>query len=403
MNYAFFPTLVMRNPIFSYCDYPSLKSDELLQQGFFRAALYIASIDLYRELEKRGFDYNSLSAGQKNSLRKYYNRACFRPTPFGAFSSITTARWSEQEDAISFPKEEIYPRLKLDFLSDLELCEQLINEEAGPIMRYRSNVSLYKVFKHFRYIKYDVDAEQSKRTFSVSSLAENEMINEVVAFCGKGRTLADIGEFLTKRTGYGEEAVDHFVMQLIQEQILLPEWGNNITGNGCLEDLLAHLARHDVRSVRTEKIGALLHALNNIDVNSFDGILEYRRRLGELLEGTENRKHAFYAVTERGDTVGGIPVKYQQMILEGLHCLDKLVPFYENEELENFKQAFTAKFEGREIPLLVALDPEIGIGYLPRRGVTERCAVRQPERTGEIPEMDRGPFHAAQQAASAAR
>ncbi|HEU4555006.1 MAG TPA: lantibiotic dehydratase [Chitinophaga sp.] len=363
MNYAFFPTLVMRNPIFSCHDYSSLKSEELLRNGFFRTALYMASIDLYRELEKRDFNYNNLSTGQKNSLRKYYNRACFRPTPFGAFSSVTTARWSEQDEAVSFPEENIYPRLKLDFLSGLELCEQLIKEEAGLIMRYRANTSLYKVSRHFRYIKYDADMQRLKRTFFVVSLVESDVINDIVAFCSKGRTFGEIGQFLVERTGYDEEAVDHFVMQLISEQIVLPEWGNSITGNGCLEDLLKHLAGHNVRSARLDKIEAMLHALNNMDVNTFYSVPEYRQHLDELLEGAENRKHAFYAVTERGDTAGGIPMKYQQMIVEGLYCLDRLVPFYQNEELESFRQAFAAKFESQEIPLLVALDPEVGIGY----------------------------------------
>jgi len=362
MNYVFLPTMVMRNPIFSYRDYPLLKSDELLKHGFFKAALYIASIDLYRELEKRDFDYSSFSSGQKNSLRKYYNRACYRPTPFGAFSSVTIANWSRQSDIVSFEEENIRPHLKLDYQANLELCEQLILEEAAGLLKYKSNTSIYRVSRSLRYLKYGTDIQQSKRKFSINSLTENDIINEVLVYCHEGRTYKEIAAALIHLTGFDEQTVDHFVTQLIDEQIVLPVWGNSITGNGSLEDLLAHLTDQHISSPRTEKIAGMLHAFDHMNADDFDSVLQYRQQLSELVEPAEG-KHIFYAVTERGDTTGGVAMERQQQILDALYCMNKLVPQYENEELERFKIAFTAKFEGREIPLLMALDPEVGIGY----------------------------------------
>jgi hypothetical protein len=217
--------MVMRNPIFSYRDYPLLKSDELLKHGFFRAALYIASTDLYRELEKRDFDYSSFSTGQKNSLRKYYNRACFRPTPFGAFSSVTIASWSQQDNVVSFSEENIRPRLKLDYQSSLELCEQIIQEEAAGLRKYKSNNSIYRVSRSFRYLKYDTDIQQSKRKFSINALTENDIVNEILAYCREGRTYEEILGVLEHLTGHDEETVKQFVTQLIDEQIVLPRMG----------------------------------------------------------------------------------------------------------------------------------------------------------------------------------
>jgi thiopeptide-type bacteriocin biosynthesis protein len=107
----------------------------------------------------------------------------------------------------------------------------------------------------------------------------------------------------------------------------------------------------------------MLHAFDHMDADGFDNVMQYRQQLNELLTPADQGKHIFYAVTERGDTTGGVPAAYQQMILDALYCMNKLVPYHENEELERFKIAFTAKFEGREIPLLMALDPEVGIGY----------------------------------------
>ncbi|MVT11408.1 lantibiotic dehydratase [Chitinophaga tropicalis] len=363
MKYAFFPDLAVRNPTFSHVHYfSSADFDQLLQQDMFRAALYLASADFYSELEKRGFEYEKLSNAQKNTLRKYFNRACFRPTPFGAFSSITSVGWTGAEDGIRFREEKVNTHLKLDYQPSLKLCEKILETEAGGMMRYRTNASLYKIFQHFRYIKYSVDDQQLKRSFSIISLMENEMISKVVDFCKSGRLQSEITGFLLEKTRYDRNVIESFVEQLIGEQIILPEWGGNITGEGCLEELLEHLSVQGLQSERIESVRSVLS-----EINMAAGQPQYlqacRQQLGMLLDETEMGKNIFYAVTERNNAEGGINNKYQQMILDGLYCLDKLVPFYGNTELENFKQAFTAKFEGREIPLLVALDPEAGIGY----------------------------------------
>lgn len=362
MDYAFFPKLMVRNPTFSYQDYSAVDYDQLLLSNFFRAAIYLASTDFYRELEKRGFKYQELSSAQQNTLRKYYNRACFRPTPFGAFSSIATTVWSQQEEQVRLSNGKGETQIKLDYLPELELCETLVCTEAKHVLQYRVNASLYKVSKHFRYIKHDKDARK-KRSFSVISLTENKMLSDIIAFCTSERMLSEIAPFLAEKTALEPEAVDAMVDQLIGEQIILPLWGASITGEGCLEDLIAHLAAKGVWSQELEKIRIILNGLNDTDINEFDNILRYASQVESLLNEPEEIRSLFYSVTDRGQTEGGLDVKFQQMIRDGLHCLNTLMPMQRSMELEDFKRAFTEKFEGREIPLLTALDPELGIGY----------------------------------------
>jgi hypothetical protein len=48
--------------------------------------------------------------------------------------------------------------------------------------------------------------------------------------------------------------------------------------------------------------------------------------------------------------------------------LNKITPETKNEDLVKFMQAFSERYEDREIPLMEALDPEMGIGYPANRG-----------------------------------
>src|SRR5688572_10039487 len=130
MRYAFFSSLMVRNPVFSFADYGTINYNELIKSEFFKTALYFASTDFYNEVQKKDFEFEKLSAAQKSTIKKYCNRACFRPTPFGAFSSLSALQWSDIDESIRFHHDDIKVHLKIDYLPSLELCEKLLGQEA---------------------------------------------------------------------------------------------------------------------------------------------------------------------------------------------------------------------------------------------------------------------------------
>jgi thiopeptide-type bacteriocin biosynthesis protein len=363
MRYAFFSSLMVRNPVFSFADYGTINYNELIKSEFFKTALYFASTDFYNEVQKKDFEFEKLSAAQKSTIKKYCNRACFRPTPFGAFSSLSALQWSDIDESIRFHHDDIKVHLKIDYLPSLELCEKLLGQEAKDVVLYKSNSSLYKIFRYFRYIKYSTEQQKQKRLFSIVSLASNKFINEIINFCASGRSYQEIKSFVESKAGLAGADVEAFVQQLIDEQIILPRSGSNITGDDCLEDLVKCLNDNNVHSDLLTNVNEILSRLHIVGKPKVDSVLECAQLLQSIVVQQENRKSSFYVVTERDKKEGGLHVKYQQIIRDGLHCLDKLVPFHQGEALENFKQSFRDKFENREMPLLVALDPEVGIGY----------------------------------------
>lgn len=363
MRYNFFPSLLVRNPIFSFADYRTIDYRELVKSDFFKTALFFASADFYNEVQKKDFDYDRLNIAQQSTIRKYCNRACFRPTPFGAFSSLSALKWTGCYEPIRFHPGDIKVHLKIDYLPSLEICEKLLGREAKDVVLYKSNSSLYKIFRYFRYIKYSTEEKKHRRLFSIVSVAAGKFINEIINFCASGRSYIEIRLFLESKTNLKGPDSDAFIQQLIDEQIILPGTGSNITGDDCLEDLVKCLNDNHIHSELLEKVNEILSRLHVAGQPNVADIQECAHLLQDIAEQSENRKSAFYVVTERDQKEGGLHVKYQKIIRDGLDCLDKLVPFHQSEALENFKQSYLDKFENREIPLLFALDPEVGIGY----------------------------------------
>jgi len=95
-NGAFLDRVLIRSPYFSITEYHNGDLDAPLRNEVFRQALWLASPDFYSELEKPDFCLTRLDSRKQAALRRYFNRACFRATPFGGFSSFSLAGWSAE-------------------------------------------------------------------------------------------------------------------------------------------------------------------------------------------------------------------------------------------------------------------------------------------------------------------
>lgn len=361
--FSFLPALIVRNPIFSFKDYPASSYSELLNDSFFQASLYIASPAFYKELKKIGFDYSKMNQGQRDAIRRYHNRACFRPTPFGMFSTLAPIDWTTRDSSqLKFSSNDLKVNLRLDYLSSLQFCERIVRNEASGVVAYRSNTTLYKVFKCFRYIKHSSDAG-AKRVFSIISLFSSRLIADIIDYCSINRQLNEIIEYVQIRTGSGPEAVADFILQLVEEQVIVAQSGNNITGNDSLEELIGLMNQKGIKTEELDYVESILARLRNLEMANLAEIVDHGEKLREMAGNKDEKNNMFYVVAERGQANGGLSTRYQQVILDGLHCLSRLIPSFSHEGLDKFRDAFFKKFENREVPLLMALDPEVGVGY----------------------------------------
>ncbi|MBW7891301.1 MAG: lantibiotic dehydratase [Chitinophagaceae bacterium] len=340
-QYSFSDTLVLRTPAYSCQGYAGKNWDRCLEEPFFRASINIASQSLYGELNKHRDDISKLPAKCLNSLWKYHNRMLYRPTPFGLCSGFSTIQWSAEYEVIRLP-EHIRIHLQPDYKSVLTQASSLL-ADSGLQHHYLPNPSIYPVQDNYRYMRYFDGQQPGKRTFQIQALDRDMYTAALLLHCTKPLTEDELSRFIATQFGFSEQESSHYVQSLVAAQVFIPVVQANITG----EDYL-----HRVRQL----IGSKEQA-------PFDNSIYTGAKEDFNCKLLNEAGHTYYVNMERSPVCGGLSEKYQQVISDGLYCLERLVPFQPQGGLQDFIKAFRNKFDKQCLPLLQALDPEVGIGY----------------------------------------
>jgi lantibiotic biosynthesis protein len=358
--FKLYPGLLLRTPAYPYTAYVTADLSKLMHEPYFQAALQLASRSLYQALESTAFHYDALPPKVKASLQKYLNRMCFRPTPFGLFSGFSVASWgAAEEQPLELVEGISQVHLNLSFAETLRIAEKLLAEEFAPYQRFRPNPSLYEVQGGFRYLRYVEDTQQQRREFSLDSLGSDRLLQKVLRFCLKGSSKQALVDFVTLQAAVEAEESEAYVGQLLEEQVLVSELDVNITGQDYLERLLRLGAEHGVDTPRMRRLQGQLKELRVAGERGVD----VQQALLRLQADEGYSRGTVYANLEKGIGANRLCASYQKKTLEALPCLQRLVPQAAPSGLKEFVMAFEKKFEGRAVPLLVALDPELGVGY----------------------------------------
>lgn len=363
--YKFFPQLIVRTPAYTLDTYKEANLQQLLTDPYFQAAIYLASAALYQELEKKKFDEKALSAEVLFTLRKYLNRMCFRPTPFGLFSGVATANWSNENNMpVILHGEELRVEAVLSYGEGEKLAKELLVQELAHYHTYRSNISIYRLEDELRYLRHENDTTSGKRYFFVDSLSYNNFLQSLLTFCQVEKSRAEIIQFISQSLSADEEESNAFFDQLAEQQVLLSTLEANITGEDYLVRLLRLCHSLQMDTPRIRNFQYLLHKLGAVSgVAGKESIGSTVLYLDHIFRHFRKAKSPLYINLDLGKAAGGLDISYQKCLIEGLECLNRLLPTQQPQGLQRFADAFRKKFEGRSVPLLVALDPEIGVGY----------------------------------------
>ncbi|HEX6180164.1 MAG TPA: lantibiotic dehydratase, partial [Chitinophagaceae bacterium] len=83
----------------------------------FKSAIFTASRDLYYQfLNLSSSGYHDKKDTKKFFLTfyKYFSRMCTRPTPYGLFAGVTSAKISDEPTGIEFTTDKLRPRCELN-------------------------------------------------------------------------------------------------------------------------------------------------------------------------------------------------------------------------------------------------------------------------------------------------
>lgn len=374
--YHFFEEFVIRTPLFSRRNfhenaYKEAFSDdelkEICKDSVFQEAIYLASPNLYHELNQWLHSEKELSSSQhqklKNTILKYYTRMSTRCTPFGLFSGVGLGKFNQEtiNNKLSDNNQLQVRDTKLDMHLLVALAKTL---EKNPDIRsqllYFPNNSIYKIGKKIRYVEYEYKG--GKRDYIISSAPFSEELSQILDFSKQGKTISQIGEILISDEINHEESKE-FLEELIDNQVLVSELEPNVSGCDFLDTLISVLNRIEAKN-ETDVLISIKNKLTELDLQIGNQVSKYAE-IEDLIKSfkTDYEQKYVFQTDLYFKNEFNVSGHWKKEIKKGLSFLNKITLLSKDTNIEKFKKAFYERFETQEMPLSYVLDTEIGIGY----------------------------------------
>ena len=296
------------------------------------------------------------------SAFKYIARMSARCTPFASLASCAVAGWGETNSLI------VSDTLEQDFRIDMLYQCRLAQHIQGRMMkalRYRSNETLYLAGNKYRYVS--SGTRKSRRFFHIREVMDNGLLSYVLEKTSSYRPFDEITAMVMDVCDCAADDAERYVELLIHEQILMSEILPHVTGQDMLSTLLEMTSRHEMKECNEELL-TISSVLKEFDIgSSFSANLDARDRIKTFFMEKRipvQEKFLIQLDTYRPMSSATVDDALKKQLMQGLSLLSALTPNHRHGLLENFKKRFQERYEEREIPLLEALDPDMGVGFI---------------------------------------
>jgi thiopeptide-type bacteriocin biosynthesis protein len=355
---------VMRAPLLPMEELDRLRADAqywqvLAERPEVREALHLASPGLLQRLAE-GKPDDKVAA----SVTAYLVRMCTRATPFGLFAGCslgsigdTTALTVDGPDGTtrhSRPDTEVLAAL----------VERLLNDASTrPAMAVEPNSSRYHAGGAMRII--ESRSRDGRRTHHLVLIEDDAPLRCAMDAATGGRSVEEVADAVQAETGVEAAEARDYVDALIGARVLTPVAEPAVTGPEPLAHVLASLSGPGLAatSAALDRVSGELTKLDTAGLGNppaaYDGVAN---SLLELAGGGDSARLIQVDLHRAGSglTLGKDAV---QQLAIGVDLLHRLSSHGDDPALSRFKADFAARYEDREVPLMEALDEEMGIGY----------------------------------------
>jgi thiopeptide-type bacteriocin biosynthesis protein len=356
MLYQFAAQMLLRMPVKSPADH-IVDPQIFLDDPFFRAALLYATTTFFTILKDKGFLASKLTEKEANTLQKYINRYCYRPTPFGLFASVTITHWSfgtHEEQLMPVFEPHISPAMTVQNFLFYHL------KQADPATsKLEANPSIYRVLNEFRFFRTGLDETGLHRDYQLQSIAFSKTLKEVIAVSKNGCLMSAIIQAISQATGCSLPESEDYADFLIDSQFLVFSRRLSITG----EEPLIYLV-NQLENVATRHGLQAIYGNEDKRFNIEPSLIENKEdQLNLLLPKAAVIPNKLNIILKASHTGDGPEMVYQQTLRDGLLALELLSESGQSAAMSQFIKTFQQHFDGQTLPLLLALDPEAGAGY----------------------------------------
>ncbi|HEY6249061.1 MAG TPA: lantibiotic dehydratase [Candidatus Angelobacter sp.] len=376
---------LVRARLHSLADLPEVKE-----------ALWLASPDFFTTLSLWRKDPES-EKGQRleRSLYRYVARMASRPTPFGLFAGCTLGKIGN-ETRLEIGARTSYSRCtRLDMEYLCHLADKISSDPAlHSRVSFHPNSSLYLAAGQYHHTQgYFKDG---MRAYRLVGTDPTPYLAATLERASSGATPCDLASALVKDDPEinGEEA-HHFIRQLIESQVLVSDLTPPITGPEPVADMLAQFeSLHDTSLKRA--LCSVSERLQELDQGGLGNDLQrYQEIVSSMatLPAEFKLDHLVQVDMMKPAVQVSLGRRLVRSVLDAVEALHSLVPAPGEGPLEQFKKDFRERYQDQEVPLLLALDEDVGIGFDTKPG---HDAVPEPlvEDLDFSSSADNDTFHA---------
>ncbi len=331
-----------------------------------REALFVASPSLDRAIDVWLTSPNDPRAdGALDVVARYLARMAARPTPFGLFSgcSVGTIDTHTKLELAARRAYRRHTRLDVHYLS--ALCDDLGRDNALRARAiFRPSDGIFETPTQLRYPEASTDPKTRARAYALISIERSGHLDAALARARSGATRAEIAEAVAARAEASPEQATIFVDSLIDCQVLVSDLAPVVTGPEPLDDLIETLCTFDAPA--TETLESVRDAIRALDAGGTGAPTAAYGVIAESLAPlpTEAKIARLFQVDlYKPMTSATLGRSVVREIARATDLVARISSLEEPESLRHFREAFQNRYEGREVPLLEALDEETGIGF----------------------------------------
>ncbi|MBA3238027.1 MAG: lantibiotic dehydratase [Parachlamydiaceae bacterium] len=325
-----------------------------------REAIAIASPSLHNSLKKK--DPKNLNQVAK-SLSHYISRMKIRPTPFGLFSSVSSANW-EGSTSIFFDERFLRKRTRLDMEWVYLLIQKLYqNENSFFTLPVRTNPLLQLSGERYQldYIRYANNDDKGAPYPSLTkSIRASPLIKLILEYAKEGISVDHIWLKLQMSVPILDQNKTFSVIrQLFSQQFLIPKLLPSLLSSTPFDILHANLPLFPGLKEIFEEI----KHYNELPFGKGEVALE---KLQENMAALVPNKNYLQVDTALEGKKFGLSKNILAELEKTLHLLWKIFCVRNNSStLAAYHSKFIEKYgEHRTVPLLELLDEEKGLGPL---------------------------------------
>ena len=378
--YKNFPNFILRTPLFPI-DFlkpftqkritPIKQLKSLCSIPIIKEALFLASPDLYFEIQKWLKDEitnKKESEKIQYAVMRYLLRMSTRSTPFGLFAGFSIGS-VEEKTKIELLNQMFYKRhTRLDMNYLCALAQDIArHKDIKDKIKYFPNSSIYTIGDQIRYVEYKYI--NSKRIHHIVAVDNSEYLQKVLSKASDGAYLKTLAELLTDEEISFEEARE-FIEELIDSQLLVNELEPAITGSEFIDKVISVIENLNNKNL-PENIFQVIKQTKNelieIDNNKIGTTITNYNKIADSLKTLDTKyelKFLFQTDMVKPALNCTLDKAVVNDVLSGISVLNKLSIAPSKTNLTQFRDSFFERYKQKEVPLLEALDTEVGVGYL---------------------------------------